>query len=630
MPPRTQRPGGAQHVCRNVDTKGDIVWKRLAVLTMLIGASFGVGPGLAVSSPVPSWTPPDLAEVQSHLEGLSWDDFVETSYRLYVLRFPETVTRMGMAAEFGVRNDRLNDYSDAYVRETMAIESDILLRLRAFDRSALSPSQQVVYDACEWYWDDLVRAHPFLYCDYPVSHLFVTSVDQLVQELLTEIHPLVKAADAEDYVLRLEQLGSQFDGILDGLDRRARAGVILPQRILDWAIYGVQQMASSSAAACPYLVRLRAALPAIGDLASTDAQVLERRAETAIGQSVLPAYQRLVAKLAELRRTAPEIGIWRVPDGAAYYEHLLRHFTGVELSAAEIHETGLREVARVQAEIRSCAATLGYPVDMLSIAELFAAIERDGGALVDNDILLEYERLIESAKVRALAFLPSLPTTDVVVEPDPVGGFYRSAPRDGSLPAAFGAQTTGTQPWFTMPTLAYHETIPGHHVQIALAQEMDLPLLLSETGFLGFNEGWALYAERLAWESGWYESDPCGNLGRLQFELMRAGRLVVDTGIHAMGWGYSEAVAYYQGATGRSPQLAQADVYRYAAWPGQAVSYTVGYLKLLELREAAKAALGAKFDLASFHRALLGWGNLPLGVAVKWVKDTIAREEAAP
>jgi uncharacterized protein (DUF885 family) len=181
-----------------------------------------------------------------------------------------------------------------------------------------------------------------------------------------------------------------------------------------------------------------------------------------------------------------------------------------------------------------------------------------------------------------------------------------------------------------MLTLAYHETVPGHHVQMALAQEMDLPLLLSESGFLGFTEGWALYAERLAWESGWYADDTYGNLGRLQFELMRAARLVVDTGIHAAGWGYDEAVAYYQEATGRSPQFAQQDVYRYAAWPGQAVSYTIGYLTLLDLRAEAQDALGDAFDLTSFHGQLLRRGNLPLGVLVGCVGDWIAQAVGAP
>jgi uncharacterized protein (DUF885 family) len=250
--------------------------------------------------------------------------------------------------------------------------------------------------------------------------------------------------------------------------------------------------------------------------------------------------------------------------------------------------------------------------------------------LVDDAILAGYEGLIQFAKANAPAFLASLPVTDVVVEPDPIGGYYRSAPRDGSAPAAFGAQTTGTQPWFTMPTLAYHETIPGHHVQIALAQEMDLPLLLSETGFLGLTEGWALYAERLAWEFGWYEGDPYGNLGRLQFELMRAARLVVDTGIHAVGWGTDDAIAWYQEATGRSPQLTQSDVYRYAAWPGQAVSYTIGYVTLLDLRAKAQNSLGSAFDLPSFHDQLLGRGNLPLGILVAWVEDWLARTAGSP
>lgn len=608
------------------------MWKPLAVVCVLMCASVAVAGADPAASP--SWSPPGLAAVRQQLDELSWNEFIETSYRVYLLRFPETITRMGMADALGVRNDRLNDYSDAYVRETMEIESEILARLRAFDRESLSAEQRLVHDACAWYWDDLVRAHPFLYCDYPVSHLFVTSLDQLIFELLTEIHPLSSAADAEDYVLRLEQIGPQFDGIVDGLDRRAGAGVVVPQRVLDWALYGVRQQAYGSAQASPYLVRLRDALPSIADLSPADADTLARRAEVAVAQGVIPAYRRLSSKLGSLRAAAPEIGIWRVPDGPAYYAYLLRHFTGLDVSATDVHEMGLREVARVQGEIRVCAAALGYPAESLSIAELYTAIAQDSGALVDDAILAGYEELIELAKANAPAFLPSLPVTEVVVEPDPVGGFYRSAPRDGSAPAAFGAQTSGMQPWFTMPTLAYHETIPGHHVQIALAQEMDLPLLLSEAGLLGFTEGWALYAERLAWEFGWYGDDPYGNLGRLQFELMRAARLVVDTGIHAVGWGTDEAIAWYQAATGRSPQLAQQDVYRYAVWPGQAVSYAVGYLKLLELREAARSDLGEAFDLLAFHGALLERGNIPLGllaeVITQWIASSAGGSAVSP
>ncbi len=604
------------------------MWIRAGGLVCLLVASGLAGVAIDATSPAAAWTPPGLPEVRAGLDGLPWGQFVETSYVLYILRFPEAVTRMGMATALGVRNDRLNDYSDAYVRETMEIESEILGRLRAFDRASLSPAEQAVYDASAWYWDDLVRAHRFAYCDYPVSHLFVTSLDQLVFELLTEIHPLATAGDAEDYVLRLEQVGTQFDGILDALDRRADAGVIVPQRVIDWATYGMRSLAYGSAPSSPYFVRLRDALPAMAGLSPDRADALRGRAETAVSDVVIPAYRRLLSKLSGLRSQAPEVGVWRVPDGRAYYEHLLRHFTGLDQSAADVHDLGLREVARIHDEVRSCANALGYPAESLTIAALFAAVERDGGALVGEEILREYERLIDRAAVDALAFLPALPSTAVVVRPDPVGGFYRSAPRDGSAPATFGAQTTGTQPRFTMPTLAYHETIPGHHVQIALAQEMDLPLLLRETAFLGFTEGWALYAERLAAEAGWYADDPYGNLGRLQFELMRAARLAVDTGIHAVGWGYDEALVWYQEATGRSPQLAQQDVYRYAAWPGQAVSYAVGYLELLALRDATRSALGDRFDLTAFHRAVLAQGNVPLAVLAGAMAGWIAASAA--
>jgi len=602
------------------------MWKRATMVVWLAVAWLGVGGCLAAAPSAPTWAPPGLAEVQARLDGLAWDEFLETSYRLYLLRFPETVTRMGVAEAFGVRNDRLNDYSEVYVKETMSIESEVLARLAVMDRSTLSPSQQAEYDTCVWYWDDLVRGHAFADCDYPINHMFVISLDQLVRELLVEIHPLSSIEDVEDYVARLEQVGGQFDGILAGLDRRAAEGVIVPQRIIDWTLYGVQQEANSSWQSSAYYTRLRDALPGVVGLSVGDAQTLLSRAGEAVSRDVLPAYRRLSTKLSELRRIAPRsIGIGSLPNGPAYYQYLLRHFTGTDLTAQEIHEIGLREVARLHEEVRACAAALGYPADA-SIAELFGWIQQDGGTLYNEDIMREYDRLIESAKVNALSFLSRLPATEVVVKEDPVGGFYRSAPRDGSLPAAFGAQTTGAQPRFTMPTLAYHETIPGHHVQIALAQEMDLPLLLSETGFLGFTEGWALYAERLAWEFGWYEGDPYGNLGRLQFELMRAARLVVDTGIHALGWSYEDAAASYQEATGRSPQLTQSDVYRYAVWPGQAVSYHVGYLALLDLRMRAETVLGDRFDLMAFHDALLSLGNAPLPLVEDAVEAFIATQ----
>lgn len=577
----------------------------VAVMAVLLGL------GCQAASPS-TWQSPTLDQVRADLEGLAFDAFIETSFRDYVLRFPEWVTRMGMAQEFGVRDDRLNDYSGAYALETTAIEDEILKRLSQFDRALLSPSQQRTYDACLWYWDDLVRGHPYVDCDYPVSHFFVTSLDQQIQELLFEIHPLHTAANAEDYVARLEAIPVAFDGILEGLDRRAAAGSIVPRPIIDLALPGLRQIADARPGSSTFYVHLRDRLASIADLDGAGAEQLLVRAEAAVSEGVLPAYDRLATKLSSLRSIAPtDIGVGRSPEGVAYYAYLVRHYAGVDLSPGEIHEIGLSEVDRIQAEIREVAADLGYP-KTASMLEVFGRATRDGGTLLGDAVLDEYTRLIEDAKAKSSDFLSCLPSTEVEVRSDPVGGFYRTAPRDGSQPGVFGAQTSLPQAKYAMPTLAYHETVPGHHVQIALAQEMHLPLMLSETTFLGYTEGWAMYAERLAWEAGWYDGDPYGNLGRLQNELMRAARLVVDTGIHALSWGYTKALSYYRTATGRAPGYAEFDINRYAVWPGQAVSYYVGYLELMELRDQARLALGDGFDLMAFHDALLAGGNVPL------------------
>ena len=248
--------------------------------------------------------------------------------------------------------------------------------------------------------------------------------------------------------------------------------------------------------------------------------------------------------------------------------------------------------------------------------------------LYGSATLAEYERLLDDARTRASSVFESLPSTPLAVVGDTYGGYYRPAPADGSRPAEFVAPTGGLQARYPMPTLTYHETIPGHHMQIATAAQLDLPLLRTTTTFLGYAEGWALYAERLAWELGWYDGDPYGNLGRLSDEMMRAVRLVVDTGIHEMGWSFDEAVGYFVTHTGRPTSFAQGQILRYTVWPGQSTSYMVGFLKMLELRERVRDALGEAFDLAAYHTLILENGSLPLDILERVVEDFIANTGA--
>lgn len=253
---------------------------------------------------------------------------------------------------------------------------------------------------------------------------------------------------------------------------------------------------------------------------------------------------------------------------------------------------------------------LGYPQNE-SLQELYTRVATDGGIVPANEALARYESLIEFARQRLDQAFDIFPEFDVIVESDPGGGYYIGPSLDGSRPGAFYAGTT-QRPYYDMPTLTFHESLPGHHTQIALALEQDVPLFRKLINVTGFVEGWALYAERLAYELGWYDNDVYGNLGRLQFEALRAARLVMDTGIHDLGWSLDEARQFNEDNVGWSFGASQGAALRYSVYTGQATAYYVGMLAILEQRQRAMDELGALFDLKAFHRAVLTNGAVPL------------------
>lgn len=577
------------------------------------------------------WSPPSLTDFDSALSGLGFDEFIETSYRMYLLRYPQSVTSTGLAAEYGIRNDALNDYSQEYSDQTEAIEWLILTRLLGFDPSELTPSQRETYDICVWYWDDVVRGSAFADYVYPVHFMDIRSWHGLLQFLLESNHPLETEADIEDYVSRLERIGAQFDQIIEQLDRRAELGIIAPRMTLQWAIGDIRGNAYASDRHHPLLVHLEDAVDEIEGVPqeAIDAQLV--RATEAITAVVKPAYRRLYDKVNALIARAPDaISLSQFEGGAEAYAHLLRHHTQTDLTAAEIHALGIREVARVQSEARAAAARLGMEgAESASMTDVFAFAAREGGAVSGDEAIEVAEQLIEKAKrvVTETGALSRLPSMDVIAVGATSGGYYSPGPMDGSRPGAYYVTTGGSGSVYRMSSVAYHETIPGHHVQIALAQELDLPLIRQDVIFTGFSEGWALYAERLMSELGAYDDDPYGDLGRLQYELLRAVRLVVDTGIHDLGWSHDEAVAYIMQNNGDSKGTADYRALRYTLLPGQATAYMVGMLELLDLRDRARTALGDAFDLPAFHDTLLGSGNVPLtyvdGLVEAWIEESL-------
>jgi uncharacterized protein (DUF885 family) len=321
--------------------------------------------------------------------------------------------------------------------------------------------------------------------------------------------------------------------------------------------------------------------------------------------------------------------VGQFPRGSEYYDYALRHHTTTNLTAAEIHQLGLDELQRIHAEMRAIFDQLGYPQNE-TLQQLYARVAADGGVIPATDALATFESLVAFAEQNMDQAFDIFPAFDVVVAEDDFGGYYIGPSFDGSRPGAFYAGTATDQEWYLMPSLTFHESVPGHHTQIAISIEQDYPTFRKLFRFTSFVEGWALYAERLAYELGWYDGDPYGNLGRLSYEALRAARLVMDTGIHSLGWSFDQATQFNEDNVGASNGSSQGAAARYSVVPGQATAYMVGMLQILRTRQRAMDQLGPQFDLKDFHRVVLTSGAIPLALLDGVVDRYILEKLAAP
>ncbi len=580
--------------------------------------------------------PPEAASTAellvSELVGLDLRDFFEESNRILILRSPETVLGLGLTDFYGMTEVQLDDISDSYQHETYELIAAILRLLEGYDRSELSPEDQISYDIYRWYLSDRLASREFMYHDYPATYYPITAIQEGLLHFFTDIHPVRDMQDAQDYVTRLYQVGDKIDQLIEGLEYRDKAGIQPPEFAIQWAVNGsLGQFIDASARKNRLYTALKEKIDPQSWGTPEGRQLLLEDAERAINDVVLPAYRRLHAYLSDLQvYEGGDAGVWRLPQGEAYYDYLLHHFTTTDISEGEIHQLGLAELERIHGEMRKVFDELGYPQD-ISIVEAYNLVAEKGGHISGKDVIKTYEKLITEADQNLEAAFDIRSKAGVVVIPDTFGDFYISGSFDGLRPGAFYAGVSGSgKEYYAMPTLAYHETIPGHHFQISLAMEMkDLPSFRRGLGIDAFTEGWALYAENLVWELGWYEGDPYGFLGFLQGQALRAARLVVDTGLHAKGWTFDQAQDFFTENTGfevgdnLNPQQ---QIARYLVWPGQSVSYYVGFQKILELRQHAIDELGDAFDLKAFHRVVLSNGSMPLELLEQVVDQYIAGE----
>lgn len=502
-----------------------------------------------------------------------------------------------------------------------------LAELKQFDRAKLSPSQRISAAVLQWQLERRIRDLRFL------EHRYVFNQHRGLQTTLPQalaLMPIRREQDGRNVLARLTQVSARIDEGIVEARAAERKGILPPKEILTLTIDQMKRVIAPEPANSVWVTTLVERLDRLKDLPAPARTDLVKTAEGTVQSSINPAYRRAIALLeSQLPKAPAAVGLWTLPDGAEAYENALLGFVTTSIPASRIHQIGLDEVARIEREIDRVLRQMGETDGTLEQRMERARARRPG--LIKEDapgarekILAQYETIIRDAERRADTMFDLRPKAPVVVrrvqqyrEANAPASYTFPAP-DGSRPGIFWVPMP-RPPFHASRSLAYHEAVPGHHFQSALESENpELPLFRQRRvlGILsGFGEGWGLYAERLAWEDGWYKDDLHGELDYLVgFDLFRAKRLVVDTGLHTKRWTIQQGVAY---------GIQRTEVERYAARPGQACAYKLGEMKILELREKAKRELGPKFSLKEFHNAVLRSGSVPLDVLAMVVDEYI-------
>lgn len=580
--------------------------------------------------------PPVSAE-QQRLE-----DFFTATWAEDLVRYPASASYLGVTD----RQDQWNDVTESFQLASLAITRQRLDFLKGIDTSQLSEDRLLSYRLYRLDLERTLAGAPFRHHRY-VIHQFRGPHTSAVS-LLINVHAINSVQDAEAYIARLNNLPLYFDGVVEQIQIRADKGLFL----VDWMIPKIIESASNVLLGAPFDAGDEPSViwadfnDKLDQLALAPAEINQLRedARSALFNAVQPAYQKLIAAVRSQQDHAmPEDGVWRFPDGEAFYANRLNVFTTTGLTAAEIHQAGLDNVERLHSEMRAVMAELGEEGDLTTFltrvrsdqALRFPNTEEGRSAYLDAA-----RTAIDDMAKRLPTYFGLLPRADLVVkrveayrERSAGKAFYQRPPSDESRPGIYYANLydMNSMPKTDLEALAFHEGLPGHHLQLAIAAELsNVPDFQRHTRFTAFSEGWGLYSEYLAKEMGFYQ-DPYSNFGRLAMELWRAARLVVDTGLHHKQWTRQQAVAYLVANTPNTVYDCQRAIERYIAMPGQATAYMIGKLRIVELREMARQALGDRFDIRAFHDVVLGSGAIPLDQlevhVQRLVQDVLAEEQ---
>ncbi|HEY1615790.1 MAG TPA: DUF885 family protein [Rhizomicrobium sp.] len=557
--------------------------------------------------------------------GVLMDSFVQENLH----ENPESATVLGLdtGANAGLRG-KLRDESPAGIAAAKALNADQLKRLEAIDTSALSEMDRVDYDTLHYVGESRAAVNAFDFggtsfgpSPYVVSQL--TGAYQSVPDFLDTKHRIENAADAEAYLSRLEAFSVQLDDNTAKMEHDAGLGVVAPDFLLDLTL---QQLAATRTE--PGKSRLVTSL-ATRAKAKGLADSFAGKASTIYAEKIGPALDRQIAETKKLREHAThDAGVWKLKDGEAFYAATLRFSTTTGKSPDEIHQLGLDQAeditARLDKLLRAQGLTRG------TVGERIQALSKDPKSFYPNtdagkvDAIAYCNGRLAAIRPRLPSVFKRLPPYSFEVrrvppetEPGAPSAFSQPPTLDGTRPGIvyFNLRDSSEWPKWSLATTVFHEGLPGHQLEggLLLANK-SMPLIRKTIGFSGYAEGWALYAEQLADEIGMYDDDPLGRIGYLKFQLFRANRCVVDTGIHHLKWSREKAIQYFVDQDGEAPGFATREVERYCSTPGQACSYKIGHTVWVKARERTKAALGAGFDIKNFHEAGLDCGRVPLDV----------------
>ena len=566
--------------------------------------------------------------------------FFDRTFDEAVARSPMFMTQLGMKQDY----DKWDDLSESRALEDFVLSAKNYEELkRTINFDLLDDQAKVSFRMFVREAERTIEGWRWRYHNYPLNQM--SGLHSQAPAFLINYHRVDNGDDARAYLARLRGIGPMFDQLIDGVKIRATKNIIPPRFVFPLVIDSCREVIRGepfdhSGKKSALLEDFEGKVAALKEVDAATKEQLLAEARTALTGVVQPAYEKLIAFLQAQEKTATDDdGAWKFSEGLDYYAFALRGATTTRLTADEIHQLGLREVARIHEGMKTIMQQVGFKGDLLAF---FKFIKEDPQFYYPTTpegkaaYIKRATEIIDTMRARLDEFFitkPKAPLVIKLVEPfreqGAAGAFYEQPAPDGSRPGAYYVNTVDMRglPIFEMETLAHHEAIPGHHMQIAIAQELTgIPKFRKFGGNTAYIEGWALYAEYFPKEFGFYQ-DPYQDFGRLYDELLRAVRLVVDSGLHARKWTRTQVMDYFRTNTPNPERDIFTETNRYIVWPSQATAYKIGMLKILELREIAKKELGARFDLREYHDLVLKNGSVPMDILEENVRAWITKKK---